>query len=760
MAGAPAAAADGPVATGSDAAGGSSDRSVAGRGSSAWPPAGGRVSSAAKMTPTDTAVTDERPPYRMAGCVALGVLVLYVLTLAPTAQFWDTPEYIAAAYVLGIPHPPGNPLFVILAHVWGLIPWLASYAARINLMSAVMSAVSAGLWFLIGERWLRPIVPARWPRRVAALAGAAVAATAFTVWNQSVVNEKVYTVSLVSMALVLWLVVRWGDEPEGSLRDHHLLLIVYLLALTATNHLMGLLVIPAVLVYVLYTDPEVFISPRFLLWSVVAVALGVSLWAFLWVRSPLFPPINEGEPTHWSALWDVLNRVQYAKPKLSERQADFGAQLSMWGQYFSWQWGKDWGRGVRAALAGLFAFIGLLGAWRHWRADRRSAMAMTALVVTLVPILIFYLNFKYGYSQYPDRPSLPREVRERDYFFICSFAVWGIWVGMGLATLMEWVQSALAQRVPAEGRRWAMATPVLAIALVPLAGNRLAASRAGEWMARDFAYDMLQSVDPYGILVTAGDNDTFPLWYAQEVEHVRQDVTVLNLSLANTDWYTRQLQRRPLATFDSATAPDLWRHRSYPKPTGKLWHMTDADLEARQPYYELSDSAKTVNVGGLTAVLDPRRLGRPYLERADVLVLRAIQDQFGVRPICFARTTATYPDKFGFTYHLSGQGMVRVLTRDSLVPNDSIQVMQEFGFVNVPVTKDLLFRVYHAHTAARHRPLGWIDEPSENIVATYAYLYQVLGLSLAKSDPTGAMKAIALADSMVSNTSYRNPQRR
>jgi hypothetical protein len=696
----------------------------------------------------------------MAGCVALGTLVLYVLTLAPTAQFWDTPEYIAAAYVLGIPHPPGNPLFVILAHTWGLIPWMHAYAARINLMSAVMSAFSAGFWFLIAERWLRPIVPARWPRRLAALAGAVTAATVFTVWNQSVVNEKVYTVSLFSMALVLWLVVRWGDEPAGSLRDHHLLLIVYLLALTATNHLMGLLVIPAILVYVLYTDPKVFLSPKFLSWAAVAVVLGVSLWLFLLVRAPHFPPINEGEPTNWASLDSVLNRVQYAKPPLSERQADYSAQLAMWWQYFSWQWGKDWTLGVQQALAVLFSGLGLLGAWRHWKADRRSAMAMTAMVVTLVPILVFYLNFKYGYSQYPDRPSLPREVRERDYFFIASFAVWGIWVAMGLATLMEWIQGALAQRVTAEARRWALATPVLAVALVPLAGNHIAASRAGEWLARDFAYDMLQSVDPYGILVTAGDNDTFPLWYAQEVEHIRQDVTVLNLSLANTDWYDRQIERRPLATFDSATAPAIWRRRSYPKPTGPLWHMSLRALDSIPAYYEVTQP-RVYNLGGLNVVVDPQALGHPYLERADVMVLRAIQDQFGTRPICFARTAANYPDKFGLTYHLSGQGMVRLLVPDSLAPKgDSIQLMQEFGFVDIPRTSELLFHVYHAHTAARRRPLGWIDVPSENILATYAYLYQVLGLAIAKSDPTNAMKALSLADSMVSNTTFRNPQRR
>src|SRR5712664_596121 len=149
-----------------------------------------------------------KPPYLMAACVSLGALILYVLTLAPTTQFWDTSEYIAAAYTLGIPHPPGNPLFVLMAHVWGLLPLAHAYAERINLLAAVTSAIAAGCWFLVSERWMRAWVPARLPRRLAAVAGALAAATAFTVWNQSVVNEKVYTLSLLSIALVLWLIVR------------------------------------------------------------------------------------------------------------------------------------------------------------------------------------------------------------------------------------------------------------------------------------------------------------------------------------------------------------------------------------------------------------------------------------------------------------------------------------------------------------------------------------------------------------------------
>src|SRR5258706_3633110 len=189
-----------------------------------------------------------KPPYLMAGCVSLGALVLYILTRAPRRQFWDPSEYSAAAYTLGIPHPPGNPLFVLIAHVFGLLPVAAGYAARINLFAAVTSALSAGCWFLVAERWLRSFVPVLWVRRAAALAGTIVSATVFTVWNQSVGNVTVYTLSLLSIALILWLIVRWDAQPAGEAHDHHLLLLTSLLSLTATNHMMGVLVGPVVII--------------------------------------------------------------------------------------------------------------------------------------------------------------------------------------------------------------------------------------------------------------------------------------------------------------------------------------------------------------------------------------------------------------------------------------------------------------------------------------------------------------------------------
>jgi len=751
--------------------------------------------------------SEQRPPYLWAAFVFVGTLALYVATLAPTTQFWDTSEYIAAARVLGIPHPPGNPLFTLLAHVWGMLPLAAAYAQRINLFAATTSAVAAACWFLVGERWIRPIVPARLPRRLAALAGALVSATAFTVWNQSVVNEKVYTLSLVSIALILWFIVRWDDQEPGDAHDHHLLLIVFLLALTSTNHMMGVLVGPvvAVLLYpplmtrrapsdagrtaewsqwlaycaifavimatgmekaiVLQIAAGVYVIVllytftnghwRFTLALLGVAVVGVSVYMFLPIRSAHFPPINEGEPTTLQALWAVLARQQYGKPPITQRQADFGAQILLWVQYFRWQWGHDFAQNVQAMLAVIFGGLGVLGAWRHFKADRRQAYAMLTLMLTMTLLLIIYLNFKYGYSQYLPR-ALPREVRERDYFFLVSFALWGIWVGIGLATLMEWVQDGLRERIAQETKRWAYAVPVLALALIPLAGNRLTASRAHETLARDFAADLLNSVEPYGVLVTAGDNDTFPLWYAQEVEGIRKDITIINLSLANTDWYLRQMQRRPLYDYDAASGPAIYRNGHWPKPTGPVLNFTMGALDSLQLYYPF-DKRQVLMLGGVQVTLDPEQIhplgnGQGYLEKADIVVLEAIKDQMGKRPVYFSRTVGTYADEFGLTPYLEGHGFARALRSQPLAPSDSIQVLAGFGWINLPRSTALAFDVYHGSSAARPRARGWVDRPSEGILGLYGLTYAALSQSLQGKDAAAALRAVALADSINKNT--------
>jgi hypothetical protein len=759
---------------------------------------------------------NERPPYRLAILASGLSFVLYVLTLAPTTQFWDTSEYIAAAYVLGIPHPPGNPLFVLLAHVWGdLLVFIQPYAARINLFAATTSAVATGCWFLIGERWLRPIVPVRTVRLLTAGAGALVAATTFTVWNQSVVNAKVYTVSLMSTALILWLGVRWSDLKPGPVRDRLLLVILYLLALTSTNHMMGVLVGSAVIVLgglvlweegalegeragewakgaVVATGCAVLISLgmedmrivvaagvafgaavllagytgsyAFAALAVLAVAVGLSVNGMLPIRAAHFPPINEGEPTTWPALRDVLTREQYGKGPLSERQADIGAQYGLYWQYFTWQWSRAWqlrwpeiGASIGNAVGVVFAALGLLGAWRHFKADWRHALAMTALLFTLVGVLVYYLNFKYGYSQLLAQAELLREVRERDYFFLASFGAWGVWVGLGIATLLEWVREALSERVGAD-RAWRLATPVLLIAFIPLIGNWRAASRAGETLARDFAVDLLNGLEPYAILVTAGDNDTFPLWYAQEVEGVRRDVTVLNLSLGNTDWHLKQLQRRPVEPYDVERGPALFADREWPVPEGSLfrgWTLPQLDS---LPLFVPIDRPRGFTAGTLSVVIDPARLPQGLIDRATLAVLQTIRDHLGRRPIYFSRTAGGMPDQIGLGAYLVSEGFGRRLRAVPVQPSDSVVSVPGYGFLDVPRTSELLWEVYHGDTAARPRPFGWVDHPSEGIITLYAIGYAALAEALRTTDSTLSARSSVRADSVLANTSFGRRQ--
>src|SRR5437764_12503140 len=208
---------------------------------------------------------DYSPSYRAAAIAAALVFVLYLVTLAPSTAMGDTSEYIAAAYTLGLPHPPGNPLFVIVGRVFSILPIAGSVAVRINVLAAICSAVSAGMWFLITERVLVSWFPQRWQRILGGVIAAILGATAFTVWNQSVVNEKVYTVSLVGIAVISWLMIRWSDDPDGRKADRILVMVAYLLGLGYANHMGGMLAAPAAAVAVVIRRPRTLIRWRLIL---------------------------------------------------------------------------------------------------------------------------------------------------------------------------------------------------------------------------------------------------------------------------------------------------------------------------------------------------------------------------------------------------------------------------------------------------------------------------------------------------------------
>lgn len=705
---------------------------------------------------------DYRPSYLAAAIAAGLVLLLYLVTLGPSTAMWDTSEYIAAAYVVGLPHPPGNPFFVLLGRFFTLLPIGDNVALKVNLLAALCSAVSAGMWFLITERVLVSWLAERWQRVAGGALAALIGATAFTVWSQSVVNEKVYTVSLVGMAIIAWLTVRWCDDPEGPKADRLLVLVAFLLGLGYANHMAGFIAAPAVAIAVLVRRPATVLRWRLMLACVGALMLGLTPFATQPIRAAYFPPINEGEPTGcrtafnwdctlsqetWEAFKYNFNREQYGKPSVSERQAPLGAQIGMWWMYFRWQWWRDaylQNQTLQAVLAALFLVLGFFGGFVHWKRDRQSFWFFGPLMVTLTLLLIIYLNFKYGYSQAPQLgDSVPREVRDRDYFYLWSFSAWSVWAALGLVFVWESLAALVGTQKVRMGkqllelpqrRSWALSSPVLLVAFLPLIGNWEHANRRGDTTTRDFAHDLLNSVEPYGILVTVGDNDTFPLWYAQEVEGIRQDVVVANTSLLNTDWYVRQLIRNPVREYDAENGPAIYRDKTWEKPTGPPLKMTLEEADAL-PFAEQLPDTSVLEAGNIRAVIPPR-----ILTKADIVVLRMILDNPG-RPIYFARTSGGYGSELGLGPYLIAQGLARRLVNGMPTPGPDTLLVRGEGWVDLPRTRALWEDVFEGHNALIAKG-GWPDKASIGIPALYIQTGFMLADALEGKGDTAGLRAV------------------
>jgi hypothetical protein len=442
-----------------------------------------------------------------------------------------------------------------------------------------------------------------------------------------------------------------------------------------------------------------------------------------------------------------FDRGQYGKPVLTERQAPFRAQLGMWWLYFRWQWLRDahgeHGR-TQGALAAAFFALALVGGLVHHRHDRRGFWYFGTLMFLTTVVLIYYLNFRYGASQSPELAVDP-EVRDRDYFFLWSFSAWGVWAAAGLVWTWRSLAALVARhadatRLPA----WSLTAtaPILLVAAIPLVGNWSAASRRHDATAPSFARDLLNSVEPYAVLVTGGDNDTFPLWYAQEVEGVRRDVTVAVTSLMNTDWFARAMIRRPVHPYDADSGPPVYRDGSWPQPSGPPMRLTLDEADSIPPFLLLREPLR-FRKDTLDITIDPRNLpqaqGSGILERADLLLLRMIADSWPERPIYISRTAGGYAATLGLEGHMLTQGLARKLVPSPADLPDTILVPGS-GWLDVP-RSHTLWRYFDGPEAIIRRN-DWIDGPSIGIAFSYLLLGSELGSALAARGDASAADSV------------------
>jgi len=173
--------------------------------------------------------------------------------------------------------------------------------------------------------------------------------------------------------------------------------------------------------------------------------------------------------------------------------------------------------------------LGIAGMFYHLNRDNRNWGIIFLLFIMTGIAIVFYLN------QYPNQP------RERDYAYAGSFYFFSVWIGLGVLALFEVISKLTGEKIaaPVSGLLCLLAVPA-----VMGSENWDDHDRSDRYLARDVAFNYLNSCAPDAILFTNGDNDTFPLWYAQEVEGKRTDIRVCNLMLLNTDWYINQMKNK------------------------------------------------------------------------------------------------------------------------------------------------------------------------------------------------------------------------
>ena len=403
------------------------------------------------------------------------------------------------------------------------------------------------------------------------------------------------------------------------------------------------------------------------LWLIVTI--GRSTYFLIWIRSGLDPIINENDPSTMAGLLYYLNREQYGTTSLLSSALNRAAPIwdyqikFMFLRYFGWNFigqGLTFdGRGfiqesfALRGLLGLPFLVGILGFLYHSYKDWKKSLTLFVLFICTGLLLVIYLN-------QPDP-----QPRERDYVYVGSFFVFAIWTGLGAYSIINGIK-----RFFEKDSIQKVVTVLVAGFLVVICPfsefnlNLKSNDRSGNYIPWDYSYNILMSCEEDAIIFTNGDNDTFPLWYLQEVEGIRKDVKIVNLSLLNTPWYISQLKYyEPKISINlpddqiENMKPIAWKSRTLQIP------ITYEDYEKFYREYDQPVPAILENTTTVSIQVDPSlTVGEQTgIKVQDIMVFHIIDANKWQRPVYFAITVS--PSYFlGFKQYLRLEGLAYRVT--------------------------------------------------------------------------------------------------
>ncbi len=541
--------------------------------------------------------------------LALCATGVYLLCLEPTVSFWDAGEFIAVSSLLQVGHPPGAPLYQLLAHLFSLF-------AGGNMMAVApwcnaLSAITAGLtvmflyWTLLLLFPQQPSARVVTRTRVAALIGSLCYLFCDTAWF-SAVESEVYSTAMLIAAMTLWCMLRWYRSSDRRQGQRWLLLIALLYGMGYCVHQLTLLTSPSLLLLFVFKAMEqkkkghqlpvrtylTRVLPLCLLFFVI----GLSPYLIIPIRAAAGTPINEGNPSTAQEFKVYLNRERYEKaplyPRMWRHHANDAFYNSTWNggdtnllgnlqfygsyqltymylRYLMWNFSGRYNdrQGYGSPQNGQFITgVPFLDRMLVGTAERppdslhtngHNIYYMLPLLLGILGLVVISDNKKSFWavltlflmggvvlSVYLNHPCY--EPRERDYAYILSFYAFCIFIGHGAGWIVEQVTRLLPKvRINSSVGSLLGTALVLAVPLLMACQNWDDHDRSGRFIAHDAGANILNSCDSNeqgAVLFCYGDNDTFPLWYLQTVEHERTDVRVENIGLMGWANFSNLLQ--------------------------------------------------------------------------------------------------------------------------------------------------------------------------------------------------------------------------
>lgn len=412
--------------------------------------------------------------------------------------------------------------------------------------------------------------------------------------------------------------------------------------------------------------------------SLLLVVFGFTTYTSVIIRSNANPPMNQNHPDSINRLVSYIDREQYGdvplfdrrwnpEPLFQQNYARYSSDLDymiryqlghMYVRYLSHNFigkesdvqdaGVDW-RGLYA----IPFLLGLLGAWYHIRRDWKWGMVFLSFFIVTGLALAFVFNMAEP------------QPRERDYFFAGSFFVFAAWIGIGASALLETTADYIKNhRMRTVGLGVAAVVLFIASPVNLLTENWFERNRTGHYIAWDYGYNLLQSVERDAILFTNGDNDTFPLWYLQDVEGIRTDVRVVNLSLLNTPWYIKQIKN--LRPHGAKTVPISLSDSRIEQLRLMQYEPRQFELPVPEHVYDEFgvDDPDVRESGKITWVMmNTREVNNvPIIRVQDFMVRDIVLTAGWDRPIYFAVTIPDNGSKIGLDPYLRLDGLVYRLT--------------------------------------------------------------------------------------------------